>query len=145
MTSDVDADGGSSSSSSSSGDVPEPEEVEGEAEQNHEDWVAWVKRTTHVAEECFKQAGLEDWVTAVRRKHWRWAGHLARREDGRWSSKLLTWCPTGRRDRGHPCKRWVDDLNSFFNRRDGSPNGCWHAVAQNREQWQSLEEAFVKR
>ena len=136
----------SDSSSCLSSDVDlEPEEIEGEGDARQEDWIDWIRRTTHLAEEHFQRAGLEDWVAAVRRKHWRWAGHLARRTDGRWSSKLLSWTPGGRRSRGHPCKRWSDDLDEFFHRMDGSPRGYWQLVAQNREPWHCLEDRFVKR
>ena len=68
---------------------------------------------------------------------------MARRTGGRWSSKLLSWTPQGRRRRGHPCKRWSDDLDAYFNRRDGSPKGCWLHVAQSRELWQSMEDGYV--
>ena len=133
------------SSCSASSIEPEPDAVEGEGDMKQEDWVDWIKRTTQVAEEHFKRAGLEDWVTAARRKYWRWAGHLARRDDGRWSSRLLSWSPSGRRSRGHPCKRWSSDLDEFFRLLDGSPRGCWPHVAQSREVWHNLEEIFVRR
>ena len=119
--------------SSSSETGPEPDEIEGDGDASQEAWIDWIRRTTHVAEEHFTRAGLEDWVAAVKRKHWKWAGHLARRTDGRWSSKLLEWIPVGRRSRGHPCKRWSDDLDIYFDKKDGSPRGCWFHVAQHRE------------
>ena len=133
-----------SSSSSSGGINTEPEEIENEASTNHEDWVDWIRRTTHLAEEHCQRAGLEDWVAAVRRKHWRWAGHLARRTDGRWSSQLLSWVPLGRRSRGHPCKRWSDALDEYFFKTVGLPRGSWQVVAMDRLQWHSLEDDFVK-
>ena len=56
-------------------DESRPAEEDGKL--SHESWVEWVKRTTHIVEEQLAKTGLDDWVTAVRRKLWRWAGHLA--------------------------------------------------------------------
>eukprot|EP00973_Karenia_brevis_P083001 11508050-Karenia_brevis.AAC.1 len=68
-----------------------------------------------MVEECQQKLGLDDWVTAARRRKWRWAGHVARRSDGRWSTSLVSWVPeNGHRRRGHPRKRWSDDLKAFF-------------------------------
>ena len=42
---------------------------------------------------------------------WQWAGHVARRTDGRWSTRVLEWRPrTGKRSVGRPPARWSDDL-----------------------------------
>ncbi|KPJ07342.1 Putative uncharacterized transposon-derived protein F52C9.6, partial [Papilio machaon] len=42
---------------------------------------------------------------------WRWAGHIARRTEGRWGCKVLEWRPrTGRLSVGRSPARWTDDL-----------------------------------
>ncbi|CAH2239763.1 jg24652 [Pararge aegeria aegeria] len=42
---------------------------------------------------------------------WRWAGHIARAKDGRWTEKILHWYPReDRRPRGRPRRRWSDDI-----------------------------------
>ena len=72
------------------------------------------------------------------------AGHTVRRDDGRWSERMLGWQPERSFDaRGHPCKRWTDDLDAFFYRRDGLPTWIWKAIAQDRQEWQILESEFV--
>lgn len=111
-------------------DISEPEEIEGEADMTEESWLDWIRRTTKVAEEHLHKSGLDDWVTAVGRKKWRWAGHLARRSDGRWDRRLLTSSPLeGRRNRGRPCKRWSSDLDEFFQTKAGYPRNSWIEVA----------------
>ena len=116
----------------------EPEELEIES------WIDWVRRTTHIAEENLRKAGLEDWVRAVRRKQWRWAGHIARRADDRWSTRLLTWTPCGgSRCRGRPNKRWGDQFDDFFAKYNGSPRGLWHLLALHRDDWHALENAYA--
>ena len=133
------------SSDDSSDLEPEPEEVEEDATIDQESWVDIIQRTTHIAEEHLRRIGLDDWVTAQRKKKWYWAGHLARRTDGRWSTKLVTWCPSqGARHQGHPRKRWVDDLDAFFLLNGALPKGSWVHVAQDRDLWRSLEADFVR-
>lgn len=71
--------------------VTEPEESNVEEEMSHEIWVDRLKRTTGLVEDQLRKNSLDDWCTAVQRKKWRWAGHMARRDDGRWSTRLLGW------------------------------------------------------
>ena len=40
----------------------------------------------------------------------RWAGHVARMEEGRSTFKILTGKPTGNRPLGRPRRRWVDNI-----------------------------------
>ncbi len=76
-----------------------------------------------------------------RRRKWRWAGHVARRDDGRWTRWMLGWEPVGRyRTPGRPVARWEDSLTNFMRGREQS----WRALAQDREDWAALEEEFVK-
>jgi len=125
-------------------DEPEPEEVEHESEMEHESWLDWIRRTTRLAEELFTQNSLDDWVTAVRKKKWRWAGHLARRCDGRWTTRLSVWEPEdGHRKRGRPCKKWTSDLDAFFRANAGYGSKAWMDVAQDRPTWQGLEAEFI--
>ena len=40
----------------------------------------------------------------------RWAGHVARMEEGRSAFKILTGKPTGKRPLGRPRRRWEDNI-----------------------------------
>ena len=40
----------------------------------------------------------------------RWAGHVARMEEGRRSFKILTGTHAGRRPLGRPRRRWEDSI-----------------------------------
>ena len=39
-----------------------------------------------------------------------WAGHLARKEEGRSAFKILTGTPAGKRPLGRPRRRWEDNI-----------------------------------
>ena len=54
-------------------DEPEPLEAECEQHMSHETWIDWMIRTTGIVVEQLSRTGLDDWVTAARRKNWRWA------------------------------------------------------------------------
>ncbi|CAF4888459.1 unnamed protein product [Pieris macdunnoughi] len=70
---------------------------------------------------------------------WRWAGHVARLRDKRWTKTVTIWAgPQGKRKRGRPVASWEDDI-----KKTAGPN--WIQVAQSREDWLSLEEAFTYR
>jgi hypothetical protein len=98
-----------------------------------EDWIEWIVRATREVEKHCDRAGIEDWTMTQRRRHWRWAGHVARATDGRWSKKLLRWAP-GRRRRsiGRPVKRWSDEIAKFIEGLGFEGDG-WDECALDRE------------
>lgn len=70
---------------------------------------------------------------------WRWAGHLARLTDNRWTIKTTSWLgPLGYRKRGRPIARWADDVVK-------TAGINWMRTAKDREHWSTLEEAFTFR
>ena len=94
-------------------------------------------RTAGLADAALKRAKVADWVEEQKRLKWRWAGHVARREDGCWSRRLLDWAPTkGGRRVGRPAKRWEDDLAAYKQN--------WKQLAQDRHVWAGMENQFVE-
>ncbi|KAJ8706628.1 hypothetical protein PYW07_012706 [Mythimna separata] len=62
-------------------------------------------------EDIRKRTKVTDIARSIAKLKWQWAGHIARRTDGRWGRKVLEWRPrTGRRSVGRPPTRWTDDL-----------------------------------
>ena len=49
-------------------------------------------------------------VTAIKSRRSRWAGHVARREEGRRAFNILTGKPAGNRPLGRPRRRWEDNI-----------------------------------
>ncbi|KAI8441762.1 hypothetical protein MSG28_005454 [Choristoneura fumiferana] len=69
---------------------------------------------------------VTDIARRIAKLKWQWAGHIARRTDGRWGQKVLEWRPrTGRRAVGRPPTRWSDDLVKIAGSR-------WMRKAQDR-------------
>ena len=114
------------------------EDEEEEEDDDDESWTEWIKRATKIAAEAAKKAGVVDWVQEQRRRKWRWAGHISRRDDGRWSTRLLDWEPAGGK-RSWGVLRWEDTLCRFTK----SKRESWQHAAKERIKWSSWEEEFV--
>ena len=70
------------------------EDEDTEEEDDDETWIQYLIRATGIAEQAAQKAGVKDWVREQRRRKWHWAGHVARRWDGKCSHTLLEWQPT---------------------------------------------------
>lgn len=88
----------------------------------------WIRNRTKV----------EDIVRRIGSLKWNWAGHVARNKNN-WSGKITRWRPWGeKRSTGRPQQRWYDDI-----KRTAGLN--WNQVAQNREDWKNMREAYIQR
>ena len=65
----------------------------------------------------------------------RWAGHVARMEDGRNAFKILTGTPTGKRPLGRPRHRWEDNIRMDF-KEIGVNTRNW--VESDQDYWKAL-------
>ncbi|GBP37492.1 hypothetical protein EVAR_79426_1 [Eumeta japonica] len=68
---------------------------------------------------------------------WKWASHITRLTDQRWT-KIVTWWngPPGKRSKERLLSCWEDDIKQ-------KAGIDWKLVAQDRDKWTSLEEAFT--
>ena len=46
----------------------------------------------------------------IKSRRLRWAGHVARMEEGRSAFKIITSTPAGKRPLGRPRRRWEDNV-----------------------------------
>jgi len=72
----------------------------------------------------------------------RWAGHVARMEEGSGVYRVLVGKPEGRRPLGRPRRRWEDNIKMDL-REVGC--GCvnWMELAQDRDTWRALMSAVM--
>ncbi|KAL1447418.1 hypothetical protein WDU94_003530 [Cyamophila willieti] len=78
-----------------------------------------------------------DVIERVKRLKWRWAGHVLRRTDRRWTTNILNWNPVKKRARGRPRLRWRDEIKKVAGE-------DWRKVAEDRFVWKNLEETFIQ-
>ncbi len=80
---------------------------------------------------------VEDILVRIRNKKWTWAGHIMRRRDNRWTTRVTDWQPrNGRRSQGRQRVRWRDEIRAFAEL-------SWSSLTSDRERWRILGKAFV--
>ena len=88
--------------------------------------------------EIRKQTQVKDIMVKIKQAKWRWAGHLMRRDDNRWTRRVTEWQPrNGKRTRGRQKRRWRDDLTTYM-------GPTWTRLAQDRQIWQNHEEGYIQ-
>ena len=76
-------------------------------------------------------------VRVIKSRRLRWAGHVARMEEGRIAFKILTSKPTGKRPLGRPRRRWEDNIRMDLEE-IGINAGNLVDSAQDRNNWRAL-------
>ena len=76
---------------------------------------------------------VTDIVQYVTNTKWKWAGHIARMKDNRWTIRNTEWQTEGVRSVGRPKRRWRDDIV-------GQQGAVWTTIARDRERWKTLAE-----
>ena len=73
----------------------------------------------------------------IKSRRSRWAGHVARMEEGRSAFKILTGKPTGKTPLGRPRRRWEENIRMDLE--EIGINACnWVDSAQDRDYWKAL-------
>jgi hypothetical protein len=80
---------------------------------------------------------LPNIAKVIKSRKLRWAGHVARVEEGRSAFKILTGKPTGKRALGRPWRRWEDNIRMDL-AEIGMNAGNWVHSAQERDYWRAL-------
>jgi len=78
-----------------------------------------------------------DIVRFVKSKRMAWLGYVMRMESKRIPKRVLEWKPTGRRNRGRPKKRWIEDIEE-----DIQIMGIrgWRKLCKGRAEWKKINE-----
>ena len=76
-------------------------------------------------------------VRVIKSRRMRWAGHMARMEEGRGVHKVLVGKPEGKRPLGRRRRRWEDNIKMDL-QEVGRGCGDWMGLAQDRDSWREL-------
>ena len=89
--------------------------------------------------EIRKKTKVQDIIETVKSSKWKWAGHLTRTTDNRWTKRLTEWQPRiGKRKRGRQKRRWRDDITAYMGA------ATWTRAALTRQRWKMLKEGFIQ-
>ena len=81
------------------------------------------------SDEIRKQTMFKDAAQDARERKLRWAGHIARRQDNRWTTRTTFWWPYDlKRPLGRPPYRWRREMEQAIGL-------SWHNIARNREEY----------
>jgi len=92
-------------------------------------------------EELHKRTAVEPITTAIRRRRWKWIGHVLRMSAGAIPKVALTWTPEGKRKRGRPKETWRRSIEKEI-KNNGYTWGSLQKIAKDRQQWKSLVAAL---
>ncbi|CAF4752909.1 unnamed protein product [Pieris macdunnoughi] len=90
------------------------------------------------SEEIRQKTKLTDALRHALLLKWRWAGHISRYRDRRWTIETTRWKgPMGKRNVGRQLRRWADDITHVA-------GNDWIQIGRDRESWKRMEEAFTQ-
>ena len=81
-------------------------------------------------------------VRVIKSRRLRWAGHVARMEEGRSAFKILTGKPIGKRPLERPRRRWEYNITMDLEKIGISAGNCVDS-AQDRNYWRDLVNAAL--
>ena len=76
-------------------------------------------------------------LRVIKSRRMRWAGHVARMEEGRGVHRVLVGKPEGKRPLGRPRRRLEDNIKMNL-QEVGRGCGDWMELAQDRDRWRAL-------
>ena len=81
-------------------------------------------------------------VRVIKSRRLRWAGHIARTEEGTSAFKILTGKPTGKRPLGRHRRRWEDNFRTDL-KEIGINTRNWVDLTQDRDYWRTPVNAAM--
>uniref|UniRef100_A0A8R1E441 Reverse transcriptase domain-containing protein n=1 Tax=Caenorhabditis japonica TaxID=281687 RepID=A0A8R1E441_CAEJA len=97
-------------------------------------------------EDIRAQSEVRDPLLVIKKKKLGWAGHIMRRNDGRWTRLVQEWYPIGeKRPVGRPRMRWSDSLKEQISLFDGNHlKTHWSTIAKDRMAWKATVDSAYK-
>ena len=81
--------------------------------------------------------GNADTVRFIKSRRIAWLGHVMKMGEKRISKRVLEWKPTGRRIRGRPRKRWIEDIEEDI---QSMEIRGWRRFSKERTEWKRITE-----
>ena len=115
-------------------------------------WLLEIRWQDHIKNtDIRKNLGVEEAISyTIKKRQIQWFGHVARMDDKRWAKQLLAETPVGyeKRPKGHPRKRYYDDINEMLLTRvpwtgkEIIPIRVAYTYAVNRQSWRQMRHSL---
>ena len=102
--------------------------------------IRWQERITN--KEVLKMAEIENLSEDVRRRRWKFIGHIMRKEPNNDCRTALTWAPEGRRKRGRPRTTWRRTAEREMEKAGWRNWSEVQMAAADRDGWRDCVEAL---
>ena len=102
--------------------------------------IRWQERITN--KEVLKMAEIENLSEDVRRRRWKFIGHVMRKEPNNDCRTALTWAPEGRRKRGRPRTTWRRTAEREMEKAGWRNWSEVQMAAADRDGWRDCVEAL---
>ncbi|GFR69251.1 endonuclease-reverse transcriptase [Elysia marginata] len=80
---------------------------------------------------------VSDIAQYIAKQKWKWAGHVARLQDSRWTLRVTEWQPrNGKKSKGRQARRWRDDIVRTM-------GNTWTREAKDKEKWRRGAEGLI--
>jgi len=95
---------------------------------------SWRIRMNRELNELIENA---DRLRFIKSRRIAWLGHVMRVDEKRTLKRVLEWKPIGRRIRGRPRKRWIEDVEEDIQRMGIRR---WRKLCKERTEWKRITE-----
>ena len=101
--------------------------------------IHWEQRITN--EEISRRTRVNSIIMEIKKRRWKWLGHILRMDRNRHPHAALRWAPPGKRRRGRPLGTWRRTIESEMREAGKTWNELtW--LAQDRDAWRSFVGAL---
>ena len=91
--------------------------------------------------DLLQKCSTENMPTLIKRRRWRWIGHVLRMEPGSYPRIALQWTPEGRRRSGRPKQTWRRTVEAEM-KEMGQSWERLQRLARDRDQWRIFVAAL---
>ena len=91
-------------------------------------------------QDLFDEFPQESIETTIARRHWRWIGHILRKDQGSTPRVAVEWKPEGHRKRGRPKMTWRRTVEAETT---AMGHRTLRTLAQDRLRWREFVAALV--
>ena len=107
---------------------------------NQEANICWQERITN--KEVLKMAGIGNLSENMRRRRWKFIGHIMRKEPNNDCRTALPWAPEGWRKQGRPCTTWRRTAEREMEKAGWRNWSKVQIAAADRDGWRNCFEAL---